>query len=195
MAGGNGSLDPGRDVGRPDDVRTNWRYASVNPPRHPHTFRLQFEGRLSWRPLSFEPLHGLCRHIVAGGFQGSVPKPAPPSDHTPLRRRCAFSECRPFLMFFKSTPGRRGNPIIPSPPLFGFYPVTESVALPPEARWNAMTDYPAAIPMFAIQQLRCPKCRARMKLARTSPGPTGFELKRFDCSECDQRRTNRRTVG
>src|SRR5882757_6592682 len=48
-----------------------------------------------------------------------------------------------------------------------------------------MTDYPAAIPMFAIQQLRCPKCRARMKLARTSPGPTGFELKRFDCSECD----------
>jgi hypothetical protein len=48
-----------------------------------------------------------------------------------------------------------------------------------------MTDYPAAIPMFAIQQLRCPKCRARMKLARTSPGPTGFELRRFDCSECD----------
>src|SRR5258708_11660709 len=40
-------------------------------------------------------------------------------------------------------------------------------------------------PLFAIQQLRCPKCRARMKLARTSPGPTGFELKRFDCSECD----------
>jgi hypothetical protein len=34
-----------------------------------------------------------------------------------------------------------------------------------------MTDYPAAIPLFAIQQLRCPKCRARMKLARTSPGP------------------------
>ena len=48
-----------------------------------------------------------------------------------------------------------------------------------------MTDYPAAIPLFAIQQLRCPKCRARMKLARTSAGPTGFELKRFDCSECD----------
>ncbi len=90
------------------------------------------------------------------------------------------------LMFLKSTPGRRGNLIIPSPPLFGFYPVTESVALPPEARWNAMSDYPAAIPLFAIQQLRCPKCRARMKLARTSPGPpTGFELKKFDCSECD----------
>jgi hypothetical protein len=48
-----------------------------------------------------------------------------------------------------------------------------------------MTDYPAAIPMSAIQQLRCPKCRARMKLARTSPGPTGFELRTFDCSKCD----------
>jgi hypothetical protein len=48
-----------------------------------------------------------------------------------------------------------------------------------------MTDYPAAIPLFAIQQLRCPVCRARMKLARTSPGPTGFELRTFDCSKCD----------
>jgi hypothetical protein len=48
-----------------------------------------------------------------------------------------------------------------------------------------MTDYPAAIPLFAIQQLRCPKCRARMKLACTSPGPTGFEFRTFDCSECD----------
>ena len=48
-----------------------------------------------------------------------------------------------------------------------------------------MTDYPAAIPLFAIQQLRCPKCRARMKLARVSSGPTGFELRTFDCSNCD----------
>jgi transposase-like protein len=48
-----------------------------------------------------------------------------------------------------------------------------------------MTEYLAAIPLLAIQQLRCPKCRARMTLARTAPGPTGFELRRFDCSECD----------
>jgi hypothetical protein len=48
-----------------------------------------------------------------------------------------------------------------------------------------MTDDPAAIPLFAIQQLRCPKCRARMKLARISPGPTGAELRRFNCSGCD----------
>jgi hypothetical protein len=33
---------------------------------------------------------GPCRHNIAGEFEGSVPKPAPPSDHTPLERRCAF---------------------------------------------------------------------------------------------------------
>jgi predicted Zn finger-like uncharacterized protein len=48
-----------------------------------------------------------------------------------------------------------------------------------------MTDYPAAIPLVAIAQLRCPKCRARMKVARTSLGPTGFEFRTFDCSQCD----------
>ena len=47
-----------------------------------------------------------------------------------------------------------------------------------------MTDYPAAIPLLAIEQLRCPKCRTRMKLARISPGPSGFELRTFDCSNC-----------
>ena len=31
-------------------------------------------------------------------------------------------------------------------------PVTESFALPPDPRWNAMTDYPAAIPLLAIQR-------------------------------------------
>jgi hypothetical protein len=48
-----------------------------------------------------------------------------------------------------------------------------------------MTEYPAAIPLLAIHQLRCPKCRARMTLAGTSPGPTGFELRSFGCPECD----------
>jgi hypothetical protein len=48
-----------------------------------------------------------------------------------------------------------------------------------------MTDYPAAIPLLAIQQLRCPKCRTRMMLARIAPGPTGFELRTFDCAKCD----------
>src|SRR5713101_1197467 len=84
-----------------------------------------------------------------------------------------------------STSEHKGNLLFPITAPYRLLPVTESVALPPEARWNAMTDYPAAIPLFAIQQLRCPKCRARMKLAHTSLGPTGFELRTFDCSKCD----------
>lgn len=63
--------------------------------------------------------------------------------------------------------------------------MTESFALPPDQGWNAMTDYPAAIPLLAIQQLHCPKCRTRMRLARISPGPTGFELRTFECAKCD----------
>jgi hypothetical protein len=52
-------------------------------------------------------------------------------------------------------------------------------------RWNTMTDYPAVIPLLAIQRLRCPKCQTRMRLAQIWPGPTGFELRTFDCSKCD----------
>jgi len=48
-----------------------------------------------------------------------------------------------------------------------------------------MADYLAAIPLVAIQRLRCPKCHARMILARISPGPGGFELHAFDCPGCD----------
>jgi hypothetical protein len=64
-------------------------------------------------------------------------------------------------------------------------PVTESFALPPDLKVECMTDYLAAIPLLAIQRLRCPKCQRRMMLARTSPGPTGFDLRTFDCSKCD----------
>jgi hypothetical protein len=48
-----------------------------------------------------------------------------------------------------------------------------------------MTDHLAAIPLLAIQRLRCPKCRTRMMLSRISPGPAGFELRTFDCAKCD----------
>jgi hypothetical protein len=47
-----------------------------------------------------------------------------------------------------------------------------------------MTGYLAAIPLLAIQRLRCQKCRTRMMLASISPGPTGFELRTFNCSKC-----------
>jgi hypothetical protein len=48
-----------------------------------------------------------------------------------------------------------------------------------------MTDYPAAIPLLAIQHLHCPQCRTRMTLTRILPGPIGFELCTFDCPKCD----------
>jgi len=47
-----------------------------------------------------------------------------------------------------------------------------------------MTLYPAAIPLLAIQRLRCSTCQTRMILAQISPGPTGFELRTFDCAKC-----------
>jgi hypothetical protein len=48
-----------------------------------------------------------------------------------------------------------------------------------------MTDYLAAIPLLAISRLHCRKCRARMTLAGLAPGPTGFELRTFECTQCD----------
>jgi hypothetical protein len=47
-----------------------------------------------------------------------------------------------------------------------------------------MTAYPAAIQLLAIPRLRCQTCQTRMNLAQISPGPTGFELRTFDCSGC-----------
>jgi hypothetical protein len=46
--------------------------------------------------------------------------------------------------------------------------------------------YPSAIPLTAIDKLHCPECRARMELARVSAGPTGFEVRTFDCTRCDR---------
>jgi hypothetical protein len=47
-----------------------------------------------------------------------------------------------------------------------------------------MTDYASAIPLIAMERLRCQTCQTRMNLAQISPGPTGFELRTFDCARC-----------
>jgi hypothetical protein len=49
-----------------------------------------------------------------------------------------------------------------------------------------MTDYLAAIPLLAIQRIRCPKCQTRMAFDHIAPGPTGFEIRTFGCSKCDR---------
>jgi hypothetical protein len=64
-------------------------------------------------------------------------------------------------------------------------PVTQRLCAKPDPGWTTMADYLAAIPLVAIQQLHCPKCHARMTLSRISPGPSGFELRSFDCPGCD----------
>jgi hypothetical protein len=45
--------------------------------------------------------------------------------------------------------------------------------------------YPSLIPLVAMDRLHCPKCHARMELAQVSAGPTGFEVRTFECTQCD----------
>ena len=60
-------------------------------------FSLEFPSNYGDR---IEPWHTLRRHSFAGGFEGSAPKPAPPSDHIPLRRRCALGMRNRLLVRF-----------------------------------------------------------------------------------------------
>jgi len=34
-------------------------------------------------------------------------------------------------------------------------------------------------------QPRCPACRTRTMLARITPGPSGFNIRTFECPACD----------
>jgi hypothetical protein len=60
MASRNGSLDPGRDVGRPDDVRAHRRHASLEDSGRPITAALNphlTKNRLNDAPRLCEMLH------------------------------------------------------------------------------------------------------------------------------------------
>ena len=39
--------------------------------------------------------------------------------------------------------------------------------------------------LLPIERPRCPKCQARMMLARISPGPAGYDSRTFECAKCD----------
>ena len=48
---------------------------------------------------------------------------------------------------------------------------------------------PPGVSLGAIKRLRCPRCRARMKLISVSPGPAGHDQRRFECPKCDHAET------
>jgi transposase len=37
----------------------------------------------------------------------------------------------------------------------------------------------------AVESQRCPRCHTKMKLARITPGIPGFEIRSFECPECE----------
>jgi hypothetical protein len=38
--------------------------------------------------------------------------------------------------------------------------------------------------LTSIERPHCPKCDARMSLARIAPGPAGFDVRTFECAGC-----------
>ena len=38
--------------------------------------------------------------------------------------------------------------------------------------------------LTSIERPHCPKCDARMVLARIAPGPAGFDVRTFECAGC-----------
>jgi hypothetical protein len=41
-------------------------------------------------------------------------------------------------------------------------------------------------PLIAGQRPCCAKCDARMRLSRVARGPSGFDIRTFDCARCDR---------
>ena len=43
---------------------------------------------------------------------------------------------------------------------------------------------PSNVPFAANESARCPRCFAKMTLARITPGSPGFEIRSLACPEC-----------
>ena len=46
--------------------------------------------------------------------------------------------------------------------------------------------YPPEPSLIPIERPRCPKCQARMMLARIESGSAGSNLRTFECIKCEQ---------
>jgi len=42
--------------------------------------------------------------------------------------------------------------------------------------------------LSTIERPRCSKCDARMNLAQVARGPSGFDIRTFECARCDHAR-------
>ena len=62
--------------------------------REPRGRAAGFQQQTRWKNIrpDLNLRAGCADPTEAGGFEGSAPKPAPPSDHTPLVRRCAVPQ-------------------------------------------------------------------------------------------------------
>jgi hypothetical protein len=46
-------------------------------------------------------------------------------------------------------------------------------------------SHSSGLSLTAIERPRCPKCQSRMSLTRISHGPKGFDVRSFECGQCD----------
>jgi hypothetical protein len=44
------------------------------------------------------------------------------------------------------------------------------------------------LPLTTIERPCCPKCDTRMVLAQVARGPSGYDIRTFDCAKCDHAR-------
>jgi hypothetical protein len=46
----------------------------------------------------------------------------------------------------------------------------------------------SSLPLLTIERPRCPKCDTKMVLAQVARGPSGFDIRTFDCAKYDHAR-------
>ena len=73
--------------------------------------------------------------------------------------------------------GPQGGRLFPITAQKRHLPVTESIVLPPDARDRIMSTF---------YRPPCPKCKARLMLARITPSSVGFDIRTFECPACKE---------
>lgn len=49
-----------------------------------------------------------------------------------------------------------------------------------QSLWSSL-----GISISSLERPRCPNCQTRMMLARIAPGPSGYDLRTFECAKCN----------